>query len=116
MDREPFVPVRRGVVEEESLAALLLRYCMAPGPGIAPSGHLPMMIIPRTSSLVTSWNASPAWHGPRGAARPAARRCDSAAQVREDAARIDGDVEALHLTGPQLASRCGARAVSAGGW
>lgn len=28
--------------------------CRAPGPGIAPGGHLPMIIMPRTSSLVTS--------------------------------------------------------------
>lgn len=27
---------------------------MAPGPGVAPFGHLPKMIMPSTSSLVTS--------------------------------------------------------------
>ena len=33
----------------------LERICaIAPGPGIAPGGHLPRMIMPRTSSLVTS--------------------------------------------------------------
>jgi hypothetical protein len=29
-------------------------HCIAPGPGTAPGGHLPRMIIPSTSSLLTS--------------------------------------------------------------
>ena len=39
-------------------------HCIAPGPGIAPGGHLPRMIMPSTSSLVTSADRGGADHRP----------------------------------------------------
>jgi hypothetical protein len=46
----PSPPVR----QNESRVFAQLATAIAPGPGIAPGGHLPRMIIPRTSSLLTS--------------------------------------------------------------